>query len=319
MVTDFGVSRAHGGSTPVLPTRDLTPLELTREGTIIGTPQYMAPEQLEGRVDIGPAADVYAFGLVMYEAATRERPHAATTFAELRRRRATERPAPLREKRPDLPRQLCDVVDRALESEPGRRLGNGGELLAALEPPASAGTSRAGLGLVALVVAIVGLAVVGVLAMRRTPAMVAPPPATIPPPPSTPPLDPKVANVRRITSGDGCEEFPHYAPDGRSIVYDETVGRDAFVYQLDLAPGAAARQITQVHGWDIAPSVSPDQERRWPSCASRANASPLTSLPALDGSTPPTLRGARVGASELDARRQGHLGGQRRHARQHTT
>ncbi len=100
-----------------------------------------------------------------------------------------------------------------------------------------------------------GLAVVGVLAMRRTTAVTAPPPATIPPPPSTPPLDPKVANVRRITSGDGCEEFPHFTPDGRSVVYDETVGRDAFVYQLDLAPERRRpADQAQVHGWDIAPS-----------------------------------------------------------------
>ena len=177
VVTDFGVSRAHGGGTPVLPTQDVTPLNLTREGTLVGTPQYMAPEQLEGRVDIGPPADVYAFGLVMYEAATREGPHASTSFAELRRRRAIERPAPLRHKRPDLPRQLCDVVDRALESEPGRRFGSGAELLVALEPSAPSGSSRAGLALVAAVVAVLGLAVVGVLAMRRAPAGVAPAPA----------------------------------------------------------------------------------------------------------------------------------------------
>ena len=258
VVTDFGVSRAHGVQVDVPPpSKDLTPLNLTREGTIIGTPQYMAPEQLDGRIDIGPAADVYAFGLVMYEAATRERLHAAQTFGELRRRRMEEKPTPLRDKRPDLPRRLCDVVDRTLSLEQSQRYATGVELLDALEPLVS--TRKLRLGPVWLALGIVAVAGAGLLVLsRRTPAAPPVPAASGPLPPSTPPLALKVSNLRRVTSGDGCEEFPHFTPDGQSVVYDGTVGRNSYVYQLGVAPGSVPRQVTNVQGWDIAPSVSPD-------------------------------------------------------------
>jgi Tol biopolymer transport system component len=288
VVTDFGVSRAHGTDTPVMPSKDLTPLNLTREGTIIGTPQYMAPEQLDGRIDIGPAADVYAFGLVIYEAATRERPHASTTFAELRRRRKEEKAPSLREKRPDLPRALCDVVDRALEREAGDRFSGGGDLLAALEPLVSTGKGRSGWVLLALAGAVAGAAGVALYAIsHRAPAMPPPPAAAGPSGPATPPLDLKVSNVRPLTSGEGCEEFPHFTPDGRSLVYDGTVGRDSFIYEIDVAPGSVPRQVTQVQGWDIAPSVSPDGKRvafvRFEGERVAAHVAPL------DGSAPPHL------------------------------
>ena len=258
VVTDFGVSRAHGVQVDVPPpSKDLTPLNLTREGTIIGTPQYMAPEQLDGRIDIGPAADVYAFGLVMYEAATRERLHTAHTFGELRRRRLEDKPVPLHDKRPDLPRRLCDVVDRALSLEQSERYASGVELMEALEPLVSTGKRRMGpvwmaLGIVA--VAGVGLFVVS----RRTPAAPQAPASSGPVAPSTPPLALKVTNLRRVTSGEGCEEFPHFTPDGKSVVYDGTVGRNSYIYQLDVGPGSVPRKLTDVQGWDIAPSVSPD-------------------------------------------------------------
>jgi hypothetical protein len=261
VVTDFGVSRAHGVTEPALTTgKDATPLNLTREGVIIGTPQYMAPEQLEGRVDVGPAADVFAFGLVVYEAATGDRPHAASTFGELRRRRMEEEVPSLRDRRGDLPRQLSGAVERALSVDPGRRFASGKELLAAIEPLVL--QPRRGPGRLWATVALVAVAAaVLFLVLRRTPTASPPQISSAAPPaaqPRTPPLALHVANARRATTGDGCEEFPHFTPDGRTLVYDGTVGRNSFIYALDLAPGAEARQLTQVQGWDIAPSVSPD-------------------------------------------------------------
>lgn len=295
VVTDFGVSRAHGilaeQAAPL--TKDLTPLNLTREGTLIGTPQYMAPEQLEGRIDIGPAADVYAYGLVMYEAATGIRPHASGTFSELRRKRNDEPVPPLRTKRPDLPRPLCDAVDRALQPDPAARFAGGPALLAAVEPLVTPVRRR--LAPVWLALGIVAAGGGGVFALsRRTPTAPPPPSPTssAPATPRTPPLAMHVSNLRRITSGDGCEEFPHFTPDGKSVVYDGTVGRDSFIYLLDVAPGSTPRQLTQVQGWDIAPSVSPDGKQlafvRFEGEKVAAHVAPL------DGSAPPHLvvRGA---------------------------
>src|SRR5438105_694981 len=77
VITDFGLSRIAGlaelpGSEGAPP---LATADLTRTGELLGTPAFMAPEQLRGAADVGPAADVYALGLILFEAATGERPH----------------------------------------------------------------------------------------------------------------------------------------------------------------------------------------------------------------------------------------------------
>jgi tRNA A-37 threonylcarbamoyl transferase component Bud32/dipeptidyl aminopeptidase/acylaminoacyl peptidase len=265
MVTDFGVSRAHVDASDdarISSRPDPKPLALTREGAIIGTPQYMSPEQLEGHADVGPAADVYAFGAVVFEAATGDLLHEAQTLGELRKLRG-DAPAPrLRDRRPDLPRRLCDAVDRALERQARDRFRSGVELLAAIEPLAAPpGKARRAylLGGAAMVVALGGTAL---LARRLGPTSVhATPPGPTAASPATPPLVLNVANPRRVTFGDACEEFPSFTPDGRSVVYDGTVGRDSFVYRLDVESGAAPQQLTRVRGWDIAASIAPQGDR----------------------------------------------------------
>ena len=150
VVTDFGVSRAHADadarvSSQPSPGGSTAPVALTREGTLIGTPLYMAPEQLEARADIGPAADVYAYGAVLHEAATGKALHEAETIGDVLRLRTAAPAPPLHDARPDLPRVLCDVVDRALKRDDKERFPSGAELVAALEPlanPAAAGRGR---------------------------------------------------------------------------------------------------------------------------------------------------------------------------------
>jgi len=310
VVTDFGVSRAHGEpAAPSSSPKKPTPLgmRLTREGAIVGTPQYMAPEQLEGRVDIGPAADVYAFGAVMFEAATGQRLHGeATTLEELHRMRS-ESPAPrVHELRRDLPPPLCAVIDRCLERAPGARFANGGAVLAALERP-EGGAPR----LASVAVASVGVAVAAVAAAavwgtaHRKPLALPSAPATSgssAPAPPTPPLAFHPTAMRRVTFGDSCEEFPSFTPDGRTMLYDGTVGRDSFIYSLDL-DGGEPRQLTHVRGWDIAPSVSPKGDRfafvRFAGAQVDAYVAPM------DGSAPPMLltRGAGRPSWSPDGRR----------------
>ncbi len=148
VVTDFGVSRAlhpEGNSTGALSVGLLegTPMRLTVDCAIVGTPQYMAPEQLDGAATIGPAADVYALGLVLFEAATGARPHDGRTVEELRRLRHERLPSALRSKRSDLPAGMCTTVDRALAVAPDDRFSSGVELLAALsEARPGAGATR---------------------------------------------------------------------------------------------------------------------------------------------------------------------------------
>jgi serine/threonine protein kinase len=104
---DFGVARLTDAAS------------LTAPGDVVGTLAYMAPEQAEGR-EAGPAADVYALGLMLYESWSGEHPTRRSTPAATARAIGS-RPRPLRRLRPDLPRELCATIDTCLERRPDRR------------------------------------------------------------------------------------------------------------------------------------------------------------------------------------------------------
>jgi Tol biopolymer transport system component len=292
VVTDFGVSRAlENDADGPRPMSDATPIQLTREGALIGTPLYMAPEQLEGRTDVGPTADVYAFGLVVWEAATGRPLQRGDTIGDLRR---DQRDAPrrdLHDERPDLPRALCDAVGRALSFERSLRFADGAQLLAALELSTTtrsrsfrrgALTLVGGAGLLAVGVA---AAFVGGAGHRAAPS---PSAAAVALASAPTPFGFVPTAARRLTFG-SCEELPSFTPDSRGLVYDGTVGRDSFIFLLPIA-GGAPKQLTQVRGWDMAPRVSPAGDRV---AFVRFEGSSFASFVApLDGSEPPRRLGS---------------------------
>jgi serine/threonine protein kinase len=106
---DFGVARLADGAS------------LTAPGDVVGTLAYMAPEQAEGR-EAGPAADVYALALMLYECWSGENPNRRATPAATARA-IGGRFRPLRRLRPDLPRDLAETVDACLQRRPERRPG----------------------------------------------------------------------------------------------------------------------------------------------------------------------------------------------------
>lgn len=106
-LTDFGVARLAGDET------------LTRTGDVLGTLTYMAPEQARGRT-AGPPADVYALGIVLYEAFAGVNPRRGGDAAETARLVDAE-VAPLGRVRRDLPAAVTDVIDRACAVDPRRR------------------------------------------------------------------------------------------------------------------------------------------------------------------------------------------------------
>ncbi len=131
VVTDFGLSRIGEGTPAAAAQPALTSSQdLTQTGQVLGTPLYMAPEQFSG--DAGPAADVFAFGLVLHEAATGEVPHRTPELPDLMRARAEQAVPTVREARPDLDPILAAVIDRCLELDPARRFKDGGALRIAL-------------------------------------------------------------------------------------------------------------------------------------------------------------------------------------------
>src|SRR6266702_3166518 len=93
---------------------------LTADGFQPGTLAYMSPDQLLGDA-MGPASDIFSLGVVFYEMLTGLLPHAGTTVAELRIQRLRCPPIPVHWLRPIVPRELGEVVARALHPEPAER------------------------------------------------------------------------------------------------------------------------------------------------------------------------------------------------------
>ncbi|MCL0101975.1 protein kinase [Dehalococcoidia bacterium] len=107
-LTDFGIARAE----------DLS--SMTRTGTVMGTPQYLPPEQARGeQPDI--RSDIYSLGIMLYQMLTGTLPFQGGNPWDVIRRHIQEDPAPIMEKDPDLPVELAAIVDRCLRKNPADR------------------------------------------------------------------------------------------------------------------------------------------------------------------------------------------------------
>lgn len=114
---DFGLVRAGEGS------------ELTRSGIVVGTPEYMAPEQALGE-PVDARTDIYAFGVVIYRLLTGKVPFARSTSMATAYAHVHEPPPPLRQIRPEIPRAVEKVVLKALAKPPAARYQSAGQLAA---------------------------------------------------------------------------------------------------------------------------------------------------------------------------------------------
>jgi serine/threonine-protein kinase len=132
-VLDFGVAIAM-----------FTAGDAEHKRQLIGTPNYMSPEQALGR-KIDPRSDVFSIGTILYELLAHRRAFEGKTIEETLALVVTCKPTPLSELRPELPRALIDIVERALAKEPDDRYQTAGELrndLAAFAGQRPAPTTR---------------------------------------------------------------------------------------------------------------------------------------------------------------------------------
>jgi len=118
-VTDFGIARA-GVS------------DITETGSIMGTAQYLSPEQAQGQ-PVGPPSDLYSIGVILHEMLTGRVPFDGDSAVAIAMQHVTEQPPPLASVRPDASPALGAVLARALAKEPERRFANAEEFITALE------------------------------------------------------------------------------------------------------------------------------------------------------------------------------------------
>jgi serine/threonine-protein kinase len=108
-ITDFGLAKK------------LDEASRTATNAIMGTPSYMAPEQAEGKKQVGPAADVYALGAILYECLTGRPPFKAATALDTIMQVVADEPVPPRQLNAKVPRDLETICLKCLQKEPGKR------------------------------------------------------------------------------------------------------------------------------------------------------------------------------------------------------
>ena len=131
-ITDFGLARA------------VDDVEVTRSGEVLGSPQFMSPEQAQGK-PIDPRSDLFSLGAVLYTMCTGRSPFRAESTVAVLRRVCDDVPRPIREVNPDIPEELVAIIDRLLAKDPDDRFQTAEEVsdllfgyLAHLQDPTSA-------------------------------------------------------------------------------------------------------------------------------------------------------------------------------------
>ena len=249
LVCDFGIALATAG---------LDAARLTQSGVVIGTPQYMSPEQASGASVIDARTDVYALGAILYEMLVGDPPHLASTSQGILAKVRAERPTSVHVLRPSIPVVVSEVIDRTLSKLPADRYPSAQALMSALDEasitpavpvPADAHHFSSGRGRYRAAVAVGAVGLVAVILMwaaRRG---------------ETAPLKAEAATRFVVTpiADAAIGRAPTITPDGSALVYAGSAasGRQLFVRKVnELQARALPGTRGVLNTW-----VSPDGSR----------------------------------------------------------
>ncbi len=193
VITDFGIARLTAGR------------RMTQDNMVVGTPEYMSPEQAQGE-EVGPPADLYSVGAILYEMLTGTPPLTADTPMAVALKQITEQPDSLLSRNAQIPPRLNSVVLRCLAKKPGRRYQSATDLAHALNPdaPSAAQNKTSGRRLLGLAI---GLAVLIAGLLFLWPSGTAPTKALAP------------ASVRTLVSSQAVEQAGRWSPNGRFFAF----------------------------------------------------------------------------------------------------
>jgi eukaryotic-like serine/threonine-protein kinase len=254
-VLDFGLAKLL--DRPEAPSEEATHTRraLTEEGAVLGTPNYMSPEQAEGRT-LDPRSDIFSFGSVLYELLTGHRAFDGASPVAAIAKILSDDPRPIAAVVPPIHQDLAKIVARCLRKDPARRFQHMGDVKVALEEvqeesaTPSAGTaarvaapSRARWRSIAGGVAVLLLATGGFVAARWLHLWDTAPPM----------------QVVQLTTLSGTEKYPTLAPDGQQVAFTwsgPTQDNDD-VYVQRIGSGQPLRLTTDA-AVDVSPAWSPD-------------------------------------------------------------
>lgn len=120
-ITDFGIAT------------DALRLTRTRDGQIIGTPEYMSPEQLSGSAAIDHRSDVFSAGVMLFQMLTGQMPFKGDSFQSIQAQQISSPVPNPRSLNPKIPKRLSEIVRRAMQKSPADRFQGGPQFIAAIE------------------------------------------------------------------------------------------------------------------------------------------------------------------------------------------
>ena len=248
---DFGLAKVMApasseGILTAMPTRQ----GITQEGTILGTIQYMAPEQLEGK-EADPRTDIFAFGALLYEMATGSKAFTGSSHASLISAIMTKEPQPITALQPASPAVLDRLIRTCLAKDPDERWQSAADIRRELRwvaeaplasPAASASAPRPRIAWLPWAIAAVAVVAALGLALRPRPA----------PAPAQGRMEFSIVPPDRTAQND----FFALSPDGKTMAFAGIAGGKSLVRLRDLA----AQEVRALPGTDSPEGVfwSPD-------------------------------------------------------------